>query len=122
MNRLHSAMKNPYVSMIAHPTGRIIGQRDGYNPDVTQLIEWAKEYNKILELNGNPYRFDLAVEYLEMAQEAGVKIAINTDAHAIDQLDHMEIGVKYAQKAWLKKETVVNTWPLEQFIREIIRK
>lgn len=122
MNRLHAAMKNPHVSMIAHPTGRIIGQRDGYNPDVPQLIEWAKKYNKILELNGNPHRFDLTVDYLEMAQKAGVIIAVNTDAHAIDQLDHMEIGVKYAQKAWLKKETVVNTWPLEQFIREIIRK
>ena len=122
MNRLHTAMKNPYVTMIAHPTGRIIGQRDGYNPDVPQLIEWAKKYDKILELNGNPHRFDLAVDYLKMAQDAGVKIAVNTDAHTIDQLEHMEIGVKYAQKAWLKKETVVNTWPLEQFIREVIRK
>lgn len=121
MERLHAAISNPYVNMIAHPTGRIIGQRDGYNPDVPQLIEWAKQYDKILELNGNPYRFDLAIEYLEIAQKADVKIAINTDAHAIDQLEHMEIGVKYAQKAWLKKETVVNTWPIEKFIREIIR-
>lgn len=122
MERLHTALKNPYVTMIAHPTGRIIGQREGYNPDVPQLIEWAKKYDKILELNGNPHRFDLATDYLVMAQEAGVKIAINTDAHAIDQLDLMDIGVRYGQKAWLKKETVVNTWPLEQFIREIIRK
>lgn len=122
MERLHAAMKNPYVHMIAHPTGRIIGQREGYEPDVLQLIEWAKEYNKILELNGNPHRFDLCTDYLIAAQEAGVKIAINTDAHAIDQLDYMKIAVDYAQKAWLKKETVVNTWPLEQFIREIVRK
>ncbi|MDW0118166.1 DNA polymerase/3'-5' exonuclease PolX [Sporosarcina thermotolerans] len=122
MERLHSAISNPYVHMIAHPTGRIIGQREGYNPDVHQLIKWAKEYDKILEFNANPYRFDLAKEYLEEAQEANVKIAINTDAHAIDQLKHMEIGVKYAQKAWLKKETVVNTWPLGRFIEEIIRK
>lgn len=122
MERLHAAISNPHVTMIAHPTGRIIGQRDGYNADVLQLIDWAKRYDKILELNGNPHRFDLAIEYLELAQKAGVKIAINTDAHAIDQLEHMEIGVKYAQKAWLKKETVVNTWPLEKFIREIIRK
>ncbi|WP_339250873.1 DNA polymerase/3'-5' exonuclease PolX [Sporosarcina sp. FSL W8-0480] len=122
MERLHSAISNPYVHMIAHPTGRIIGQREGYNPDVHKLIEWASKYDKILELNANPHRFDLAREYLEEAQEAGVKIAINTDAHAIDQLEHMEIGVKYAQKAWLKKETVVNTWPLERFIEEIIRK
>ena len=122
MDRLHTAMKNPHVDMIAHPTGRIIGQRDGYNPDVPQLIQWAKEYGKVLELNANPYRLDLATEHLIMAQEAGVKIAINTDAHAIDQLNYMEIGVKYAQKAWVKKETVVNAWPVEQFIRDIIRK
>ncbi|MFC5590323.1 DNA polymerase/3'-5' exonuclease PolX [Sporosarcina soli] len=122
MDRLHTAMKNPHVDMIAHPTGRIIGQRDGYDPDVPQLIQWAKEYGKLLELNANPYRLDLATEHLIMAQEAGVRIAINTDAHAIDQLKYMEIGVKYAQKAWLKKETVVNAWPLERFIRDIIRK
>ncbi len=122
MDRLHTAMKNPHVDMIAHPTGRIIGQRDGYDPDVPQLIQWAKEYGKLLELNANPYRLDLATEHLIMAQEAGVKIAINTDAHAIDQLKYMEIGVKYAQKAWLKKETVVNAWPLDRFIRDILRK
>ncbi|WP_342510867.1 DNA polymerase/3'-5' exonuclease PolX [Sporosarcina sp. FSL K6-1522] len=122
MERLHMAMKNPHVDMIAHPTGRIIGQREGYNPDVAQLIKWAKEYGKILELNANPYRLDLATDHLMMAQEAGVPIAINTDAHAIDQLKYMDIGVNYAQKAWLKKETVVNTWPLDKFIRDIVRK
>lgn len=122
MERLHAAITNPNVDMIAHPTGRIIGQRDGYDPDVPQLIQWAKEYGKILELNANPYRLDLAMDHLVMAQEAGVNIAINTDAHAIDQLEYMEIGVKYAQKAWLKKETVVNTWPLDKFIHEIIQK
>ena len=115
-------MKNPHVHMIAHPTGRIVGQREGYRVDIPQLIRWAKEYGKILELNASPYRLDLATEHLIMAQEAGVHIAINTDAHAIEQLDVMDIGVKYGQKAWLKKETVVNTWPLDKFIREITGK
>ncbi len=122
MERLHTAMKNPHVDMIAHPTGRIVGQRAGYNPDIPQLIQWAKEYGKVLELNANPYRLDLATEHLIMAQEAGVSIAINTDAHAIDQLKYMDVGVKYGQKAWLKKETVVNTWPLDKFLRDIVRK
>lgn len=122
MERLHSAIRNPHVDMIAHPTGRLIGKRDGYDPDVPQLIEWAKEYGKILELNANPYRLDLATDYLVMAQNLGVPIAINTDAHAIDQLRFMDVGVKYGQKAWLKKETVVNTWPVEKFIRKIVRK
>ncbi|MFF5994392.1 DNA polymerase/3'-5' exonuclease PolX [Lysinibacillus sp. KU-BSD001] len=121
MERLFSAVKNPYVHMIAHPTGRIIGQRSGYEPDVPQLIEWAAAYGKILELNANPYRLDLCVEHLQMAMEKNVPIAINTDAHAIDQLRFMDIGVKYAQKAWLKKELIVNTWNMNQF-EEFIRK
>ncbi|WP_084246397.1 DNA polymerase/3'-5' exonuclease PolX [Planomicrobium okeanokoites] len=115
MERIHTAMKNPYVHMIAHPTGRIVGQRSGYDPDVEQLLDWASEYGKIVELNASPYRLDLAVEFLEMAQEKGVPVAINTDAHAIDQLEVMAIGVRHAQKAWLKRENVVNTWPLEKF-------
>lgn len=122
MERLHTAMKNPHVNMIAHPTGRIIGQREGYNPDVSQLIKWAKEYGKILELNANPYRLDLKVDYLIEAQEAGVNIAINTDAHAIDQLNFMETGVNHAKKAWIKKETIVNTWSLDKFIAEVVKK
>lgn len=121
MERLLTAMKNPYVHMIAHPTGRIIGGRGGYNPDVEQLIKWAKEYGKILELNANPYRLDLCIEHLKMAMENDVPIAINTDAHSVEQLKYMEIGVKYAQKAWLKKELIVNTWSLEQF-ESFIRK
>lgn len=115
MARLKTAVENPYVHMIAHPTGRIIGQRGGYDPDVPLLIEWAAEYGKILELNANPYRLDLSIEYLMLAMEKNVPIAINTDAHAIDQLRFMDIGVKYAQKAWLKKDLIVNTWSKEKF-------
>lgn len=120
MERILTAMKNPHVDMIAHPTGRIVGQRSGYDPDVEQLLDWAKEYGKIVELNASPYRLDLAVEYLEMAQEKGVPVAINTDAHAVNQLEVMAIGVRHAQKAWLKKDHVVNTWPLER-LREYLK-
>lgn len=122
MERMHTAMKNPHVDMIAHPTGRIIGKRDGYRVNMTQIIQWAKQYGKILELNANPYRLDVKKDYLLEAVEAGVKIAINTDAHAIDQLDFMEIGTNYAKKAWIKKEQVVNTWSTAKFIEEIVKK
>lgn len=121
MERLHNAMKNPYVHMVAHPTGRIVGKRDGYSPDVEQILDWAKEYGKIVELNASPYRLDLAVEWLAMAQEKGVPVAINTDAHAIEGLDVMETGVRHAQKAWLKKDNVVNTWPLEK-LRDFLKR
>ena len=116
MDRLLTAMKNKHVDMIAHPTGRIVGERAGYNPDVPQLIEWAAKYGKILELNANPHRLDLATEYLIQAQELQVPIAINTDAHSIDQLRFMDTGVKYAQKAWLKESNIVNTWSIEKLI------
>lgn len=115
MERLYTAVQHPYVHMIAHPTGRIIGEREGYNPDIPQLIKWAAEYGKILELNASPYRLDLCVEHLMMAMEYNVPIAINTDAHSIDQLRYMKLGAKYAQKAWLKKELVVNTWSRKDF-------
>lgn len=115
MERLFTAIQNPYVHMIAHPTGRIIGKREGYNPDVPQLIKWASEYGKILELNANPFRLDLCIEHLVLAMEYNVPIAINTDAHSIEQLQFIEIGTKYAQKAWLKRDLIVNTWSLKQF-------
>ena len=121
MERLLNAMKNPHVDMIAHPTGRIIGERNGYDPDVSQLIKWAAQYGKILELNANPYRLDLATEYLMEAQKLNVPIAINTDAHSIDQLYFMDIGVKYAQKAWLIQDLIVNTWTYEKLKNYLIK-
>ncbi|PJK17431.1 DNA polymerase/3'-5' exonuclease PolX [Chryseomicrobium excrementi] len=121
MERLFAAVSNPHVDMIAHPTGRIVGERDGYEPDVEQLLQWAKEYDKIVELNANPYRLDLAVPWLERAQELGVKVAINTDAHHLDHLRFMDIGVRHAQKAWLTKETIVNTWEPKKLLDYLSR-
>ena len=121
MKRLYSALENPYVDLIAHPTGRIIGRRPGYKVNVEKLIERAKETDTALELNANPQRFDLATEWLEAAQNAGVKLAINTDAHRGGTLVHMEYGVKMGRKAWLKPETVLNTWKKEKLMEYINR-
>jgi DNA polymerase (family X) len=114
MKRLTAALRNRHVDLIAHPTGRLIGKRDGYDVDIDMLIELARETNTALELNANPNRLDLSYSYLKKAQDAGVKIAINTDAHHLDMLDHMEIGVITARKGWIRKETVINTWSLEE--------
>ncbi|HEY9581728.1 MAG TPA: DNA polymerase/3'-5' exonuclease PolX, partial [Savagea sp.] len=122
MDRLHEAMKNPHVDMIAHPTGRVIGKRDGYAINIPQFLQWAKQYNKIVEVNASPYRLDLSVEHLKLAKELGVWIAINTDAHAIDQLDYMELGVWHTQKAYIEREQVVNTWTKAQFLERIVQK
>lgn len=122
MERLYYAMSNPYVHMIAHPTGRKIGYREGYSVDIEKLIHFAKETGTILELNANPNRFDLKWEYLIEAQKAGVPIAINTDSHHPDELANMRLGVQYGRKAWLKKENVVNTWTLDQLKHWLNRK
>lgn len=110
MKRLYSALENPYVSLIAHPTGRLIGRRAGYNVNVEKLIEKAKETNTALEINANPNRLDLSADWVRKAQETGVTIAINTDAHSYQMLDHMAYGVGVARRGWLEKDTVMNTW------------
>jgi DNA polymerase (family 10) len=116
MNRLFTAMENPYVDIIAHPTGRLIGRRDGYRVDMEGLIEKARETNTALELNANPMRFDLRTDHLMTAQDAGVPIAINTDAHKIGNLDFMAYGVRMGKKAWLSNESVINTWDIDRLL------
>ncbi|MFD1067456.1 DNA polymerase/3'-5' exonuclease PolX [Oceanobacillus locisalsi] len=116
MRRLNNALENPYVSIIAHPTGRLIGKREGYNVQLEQLIEKAKATNTALEINANPNRLDLSSEWAKKAQEAGVKLVIDTDAHNYDMLQHMQYGVATARKGWIKPSTVINTWSKEEVI------
>ncbi|MEE6130768.1 MULTISPECIES: DNA polymerase/3'-5' exonuclease PolX [Bacillaceae] len=114
MMRLKNALTNQHVDLIAHPTGRLIGRREGYDVDIDLLISLAKETNTALELNANPNRLDLAAEHIKKAQEAGVKIAINTDAHNLEMLEDMKVGVSTGVKGWLKPETVLNTYNLDE--------
>ncbi|MBC1272199.1 DNA polymerase/3'-5' exonuclease PolX [Listeria booriae] len=122
MKRLQTACENPYVHLIAHPTGRVIGRRDGYNVNVEALIDLAAETGTALELNANPQRLDLTAKYLELAKERDVPIAINTDAHDTKHLDFMEIGVRAATKGWLAKENVLNTRSKADFLAFIKNK
>ncbi|ENQ3078045.1 DNA polymerase/3'-5' exonuclease PolX [Bacillus cereus] len=121
MKRLRAAIENHHVTMIAHPTGRLIGRREGYDVDTDLLIELAKETNTVLELNANPNRLDLSAKLLKQAQDAGVKIAINTDAHTLEMLEDMEIGAAAARKGWIQKDTVINTWDIERLLDYIKR-
>lgn len=114
MERLKTALNSHHVDIIAHPTGRLIGRRDGYDVDMDLLIELAHETNTALELNANPHRLDLASHHLKKAQEQGVKLVINTDAHNLDMLEDMKVGVSTAVKGWIRKESVINTYPLEE--------
>ncbi|MFC4022598.1 DNA polymerase/3'-5' exonuclease PolX [Oceanobacillus longus] len=116
MKRLYNALENPYVSLIAHPTGRLIGRRPGYHVNVEKLIEKAKETNTALEINANPNRLDLSSDWVRKVQEAGVTLAINTDAHSYPMLDHMKYGVGVARKGWVEKDMVMNTWTKEKLL------
>ncbi|WP_417900807.1 DNA polymerase/3'-5' exonuclease PolX [Bacillus haimaensis] len=121
MERLKTALENNHVDIIAHPTGRLIGKREGYDVDMEMLIRLAKDTDTALELNANPHRLDLASKYVRMAQDAGVKLVINTDAHSIDMLEHMETGVATARKGWIRKENVINTWTEDKLKRFLSR-
>lgn len=121
MKRLERACKNPYVDIIAHPTGRIIGKREPYAVNKEGLIKLAKETNTALEINASPQRFDLSAEWAYAAQESDVNIAINTDAHRTDTLSYMDYGISVGKKAWLKPGTVINTWSKAELLKFINR-
>lgn len=120
--RLVSAMKNPYVSIIAHPTGRLIGERDPYEIDIDHILKTAAETGTALEINAYPLRLDLSDIYVKKAKELGVKFAISTDAHLISQLDYMSYGISIAKRGWLGEKDVLNTLGYEQLMRELLKK
>ncbi|WP_113930228.1 DNA polymerase/3'-5' exonuclease PolX [Bacillus sp. P14.5] len=121
MDRLKTALKSAHVDIIAHPTGRIIGRREGYDVDVDMLIELAKETGTALELNANPNRLDLSSDNIKKAEEAGVRIVINTDAHSIDHLEFMEVGVGAARRGWVKASSVINTYETDDLLEFLNR-
>lgn len=119
--RIIKAMDNPYFTILAHPTGRLIGERDGYDVDMERLIEAAKERRCILELNAHPDRLDLTDEACRLAKEMGVQVAISTDAHAVGDLNFMRYGIYQARRGWLEAHDVINTFPLDDLKRVLRR-
>lgn len=113
MKRLENACRNPYVRHIAHPTGRIVGRRKGYEPNIEQLMQLAEETNTIMEINANPGRLDLNADIVR--KYPNVRLTINTDAHHIDHLNFMKYGVATAQKGFVHKDRVINTMSREAF-------
>jgi DNA polymerase (family 10) len=110
--RVLRAMENPYVDAIAHPTGRLIGKRVGYEGyDLEAVIGKAAETGTCLELNAAPERLDLSAENARRAAEKGVTITLNTDSHTTAMLENLEWGVKTARRAWLTKASILNTRP-----------
>jgi DNA polymerase (family 10) len=110
--RTLKAMDNPYVTCIGHPTGRLIGQREAMDLDIAAVINHAAQTHTALEVNANPWRLDLKDIHCRMAIEAGVKLAIGTDAHSTDGLTMMGYGVATAGRGWVRKSDVLNTLSL----------
>jgi DNA polymerase (family 10) len=107
--RLVKALKNKYVTMLGHPTGRLLLEREGYPVDMREVITVAADNGKMIELNAHPMRLDLDWRFLRLAKEKGVLISINPDAHNIDGLDDMIYGIGIARKGWLESGDVINT-------------
>ena len=108
-DRLIKACENPYVHVIGHPTGRLLGTRERYEVSMEHLIKAARATGTALEINAQPQRMDLDDRYARMASERGVKLVISTDSHSYDQFDFMQLGVAIARRAWCKKKDILNT-------------
>ena len=111
--RLCAAMENPHVDIIGHPTGRMLGRREAYPLHMEAVIEKALETGTVLEVSGQPNRLDLRDANVRLAVDAGVKLAVDTDAHSRAALDYMRFGVMNARRGWATAADVVNTreWP-----------
>jgi DNA polymerase (family 10) len=119
--RILMAMDHPHFSMLAHPSGRLLEQREPYDVDMARIIHQASERGCYLELNAHPERLDLLDTHCRMAKEAGVLVSINSDAHTIADLANLKYGIGQARRGWLEKRDVLNTLPLQE-VRRLLKK
>lgn len=121
-DRIIRAMDNPHVNIIAHPTGRLISEREPYEVDMERLMNAARARNCCLEVNAQPSRLDLSDTYCRMAKDLGVKLVISTDAHSAETLAFMRFGVDQARRGWLEAADVANTRGLSDLRRLLKRR
>lgn len=114
--RILKALDNPFLTMLGHPTGRILLERPGYEADLDAVLKKAAIKGVIIEFNANPYRLDLDWRWLRKAKEYGLMIAINPDAHSIGELDLVRSGLAVARKGWLESSDVFNTLQVEAVV------
>lgn len=113
--RIIRAMENRHADILFHPTGRVVGQREAYALDMDAIIRTARRTGTVLEINASP-RLDLKDEYIRSAVKAGVKLAINSDAHSRAHFPWLEYGLAQARRGWAKKSDVINTMPLDRLL------
>ncbi len=109
-NRVLKGLSHPKAKILTHPTGRLINQRHGYELDWNQIFKYCKSNKKILEINAYPTRLDLTDQIVKKAIEANVTLVIDTDSHAVSQMDLMQYGISVARRGWAKKNDILNTW------------
>ncbi len=114
--RLLRAIENPYLRILGHPTGRVLLRREPYQYDLHAVLKRCAELGVAVEHNAAPPRADLSDSNLRLAKELGCKISVNTDAHAIAELDRMRFGITQLRRAWLSPADVVNTLDADAFL------
>ena len=119
--RILRAMDHRFFSILGHPSGRLINERDPYEVDMAAVVQKAKERECFLELNANPQRLDLTETHCQIAKEAGVLVAINTDAHSVAEFGQLRYGIGQARRGWLEKKDVLNTRPLNELLKLVKR-
>jgi DNA polymerase (family 10) len=115
-NRIIDAINNPYTRVIGHPTGRLIQRRKPYAVNLDKIFDVAAQQKVFMEINCSPSRLDLRDVDARRAKEAGVKIAIGSDAHSLKQMEFLPLGLAVARRAWLEPKDVVNTWDIEKVL------
>ncbi|MFH1451088.1 MAG: hypothetical protein ABIF89_00570 [bacterium] len=110
--RIITAMENPNVDIISHPTGRLLKRREEYQIDFDKILQSARKTGTILEINSSPERMDLMDKNIRKTKEAGVKMVINTDAHEKNQMKLIKLGISQARRGWATKKDIINAWPL----------
>ena len=111
-DRVIRAVENPYVTIIGHPTGRLLGRRPGYAINLEAVIDAAAAHCVALEINAAPSRLDLEPSAVRLARARGVLLSVNTDAHTVPDLERVLFGINVARRGWLEKSDVLNTYSL----------
>lgn len=114
-DRIIKGLTHPKAKILAHPTGRLINQRPGYEVDWEKLFEFVASHNKALEINSWPTRLDLPDMLVKQARDQGIKFVIDTDSHAVPHMDNMFYGVAVARRGWCEKKDILNTYSAKEF-------
>ena len=120
--RIINAVKNPYTTIIGHPTGRLLLYREPYKLNVDLFLEAVAEYGKFIEINSHPYRLDLNWGNCIKAKEMGIKLFINPDAHNMNGFEHVKYGINVARKAGLSKNDIINSKNTNEVIKQLAMK